>query len=226
MIRAYDELYLADAQKMLAAGFDYALTDCAFSPDWFAKVFARSRLSREYERGNPAILSGMAGEEFIKMIFQSVMPDQSFPTASFSEERTPAYWAGWALSYYQWYTAKRFKDIFLRIPLSEILAMYHLFHEMDLTNFIEAMDGRYNAVVLETKLKTIREARGLTQQELAEQSGVKKRSIQLYEQKVNDIDKAQVKTIYKLSRVLGCNIEDLLEQPEVDEITSPYCERK
>ena len=34
-----------------------------------------------------------------------------------------------------------------------------------------------------------------------------------WEQKVNDIDKAQAQTLYKLSRVLGCDIEDLLENP-------------
>ena len=32
---------------------------------------------------------------------------------------------------------------------------------------------------------------------------------------VNDIDKAQARTLYKLSRVLGCSIEDLLENPEL-----------
>lgn len=37
------------------------------------------------------------------------------------------------------------------------------------------------------------------------------RSIQMYEQRRNDINKAQVETLYKLARVLGCNIEDLLE---------------
>ena len=30
---------------------------------------------------------------------------------------------------------------------------------------------------------------------------------------INDIDKAQAQTIYKLSRVIGCSMEDLLEKP-------------
>ena len=49
----------------------------------------------------------------------------------------------------------------------------------------------------------------------AKLSGVSLRSIQMYEQKVNDIDKAQARTVYKLSRVLGCTVEDLLENPEL-----------
>ena len=92
--------------------------------------------------------------------------------------------------------------------------MYKVFHEMDVTEFAESMEKRYNEVEVETKLRSLREARGLSQRELSKISGVKIRSIQLFEQKVNDIDKAQAHTLYKLSRVLGCVIEDLLENPE------------
>ena len=93
--------------------------------------------------------------------------------------------------------------------------MYPTYHEMDITQFIESMNRRYNEVVLDTKLKKIRESRQISQTELSKLSGVSLRSIQLYEQKVNDIDKAQAQRLYKLSRVLGCAIEDLLENPEI-----------
>ena len=33
------------------------------------------------------------------------------------------------------------------------------------------------------------------------------------EQRVNDIDKAQGRTLYRLARILGCSIDDLLENP-------------
>ena len=91
--------------------------------------------------------------------------------------------------------------------------MYSVYHEMDISQFIDSMEKFYNEAILETKLKRIRENRGISQSELAKLSGVKLRSIQMYEQKVNDIDKAQGHTLYKISRVLGCNIEDLLENP-------------
>ena len=163
MIRAYNELYLNDAQIFLARALDYALNDCKVSPDWFGTVFARSKICREFEIGSPAVISGKSGEDVIRELLQSIMPDDIFPSATFSQDRSPAYWAGWALAYYQWFTAKRFKDIFTRVPLSEILSMYKLYHEMDLTNFVEDLDRRYTAVVLDTKLKKIRESRGLSQ---------------------------------------------------------------
>ena len=214
MIHAYEALYLSDAQLFLAKAFDYAMNDCGYEPDWFGPVFARSAMCDQFEIGNPSLISGKAGDEAMRDLMRQIIPGEEFPSASFSLDCSPAYWAGWALAYYQWFTAKRFVDIFRRVPLSEIISMYGPYHEMDLARFVEDLNERCSSIVLETKLKKIRESRGISQSKLAELSGVKKRSIQLYEQKVNDIDKAQGQTIYKLSRVLGCSIEDLLENPE------------
>ena len=65
--------------------------------------------------------------------------------------------------------------------------------------------------ILESKLQIIRKARGFTQQQLSEVSGVTLRMIQLYEQRQNDINKAQVNVVVSLAHALGCDVEDLLE---------------
>jgi len=215
MIHAYSESYLSDAKQNLAECFDYAIIACEFDADFFSKLFVQSGYADKFERGNPAIVAGMSGIELAKDVIMYAYPDWRFPESSFWEERSDMYWAGWALAEYQWVTGKRFKAIFSRIPLSEIISMYSVYHEMDIGNFIEDMNMKYYSIEQETRLKTIRENRGISQIELAKLSGVKLRSIQMYEQKVNDIDKAQVGTVYKLSRVLGCMIEDLLEDPEL-----------
>lgn len=213
-IHAYNELYLNDAIRNLANAFDYAINVCGFEPDWFASLFVQSDASTQFERGNPAFISGKSGEELVRDILHEVCPEMKLKSSTFSKDRTKEYWAGWALAQYQWATAKRFKDIFKRIPLSEIISMYPIFHEMDISRFNESMDKRYNESVTDAKLRKIRESRQISQSELAKLSGVNIRSIQLYEQRVNDIDKAQAQTLYKLSLVLGCSIEDLLEKPE------------
>lgn len=215
MIHAYNELYLNDAMKNLANAFDYAINVCGEDADWFSKIFVQSGVAHQFEIGNPSIISGKSGEELVVDIFSKVYPNKKIPLPCLSLERSKEYWAGWALAQYQWKTSKRFEDIFSHIPLSEIINMYSVFHEMDISCFIESMEERYNEVVLDTKLHKIRESRELSQSELAKISGVSIRSIQLYEQRVNDIDKAQAHTLYKLARTLGCNIEDLLEKPEI-----------
>ena len=214
MIRAYNELYLNDAQILLANAFDYALNDCRIDVDQFAFIFSSSKITKEYENGNPSIVSGMSAQDFVIELMSCVAPHMQFPEVTYSSFRTPAYWTGWALAYYQWFTAKSFQDIFRRVALSDIISMYGLYHEMDISIFVEDLNKKYESVVLDTNLKRIRMARGLSQSQLARLSAVKLRSIQLYEQRVNDIDKAQGHTLYRLARVLGCEIEDLLEKPE------------
>lgn len=65
-----------------------------------------------------------------------------------------------------------------------------------------------------TCLQIIRKTTKLTQQELSERAGVSLRSIQLYEQREKNINRAQARTVDKLAKTLGCRMEDLLE-PEL-----------
>lgn len=213
MTRAYSEYYLSDAKTRLASMFDYAVNDLDCEPDWFARLFVQSGMALKFETGNPSVVAGMSGVEIAKEVIRYAYKDKELPEASFHQDRSPEYWAGWALAEYQWFTGRRYKDIFAKVPLSEVISMYHLYHEMDIRQFIDSMENRYKDAKGDTKLKIIREHRGLSQTELAEQAGVNVRSIQMYEQRMHDIDKAQAHTLYKLARVLGCTVEDLLENP-------------
>lgn len=213
MTHAYNESYLSSAKDRLASFFDYAINDCKLKPDWVTALFVNTGYAEQFERGNPAYVAGMSGVELAGAIIKKAYGNKELPEPTNTEDYSPEYWAGWALAEYQWFTGRRFKDIFERIPLTKIISMYTVYHEMDITNFIDTMEEFYGTAQGDCKLKRIRESRGLSQTELAELSGINVRNIQMYEQRVNDIDKAQAHTLYKLSRVLGCSVEDLLENP-------------
>ena len=213
MTRAYNESYLSDAKDRLSQFFDYLINDCGMKADWVASIFLSSGYAEQFERGNPAILAGMSGIELARAVVEATYKKKKLPEPRYSEGLSPEYWTGWALAEYQWHSGKRFKDIFEHVKLSEIIPMYSVYHEMDISKFIETMDEKCATALPECRLKKMRESRGLSQSELAKISGVSLRSIQMYEQRVNDIDKAQAQTIYKLSRVIGCSMEDLLEKP-------------
>jgi transcriptional regulator with XRE-family HTH domain len=89
----------------------------------------------------------------------------------------------------------------------------YILHEADESKFVEAANEiiARNRENRKTKLFEIRKARGFTQQQLSEASGVTLRMIQLYEQKQNDIRKAQVTVVVNLAKALGCDVEDLID---------------
>ena len=81
------------------------------------------------------------------------------------------------------------------------------------SKFVESADAiiRRNKESRKSKLHTIRKARSFTQQQLSDASGVALRMVQLYEQKQNDLSKAQVNVVISLAKALGCEVEDLID---------------
>ena len=89
--------------------------------------------------------------------------------------------------------------------------LYYALHEADISKFVDVINKQIEEVFPETNLKRIRNAYGITQSELAKISGVSLRSIQMYEQRNKDINKASAESLYRIAKVLGCAIEDLIE---------------
>lgn len=212
---AYSESLVGDAKKHLGDAFDYALNDCAMTPDAFTELFEQSGIAALFGEGNPAVVSGMSGTELARAIMSYAYGDTDYPDRRFAEAPTPAFWAGWALAQYQHASGRRFDDIFRAVPLSDVLLMHRIYHEMDISHFNDEMERRITESRPQTHLQATRLARGLSQTQLAELAGVNARNIQLYEQRVNDINRAQAITLHRLAHVLGCSMESLLENPTV-----------
>ena len=212
MIRAYREIYLSNAQAALGDAFDYAVNTCSIPGEDFAKLFCGSSISHRMENGEPLILAGKSGIEIaIEVIFETT-GKQLEAKSTERMERSAEYWIGWAVAYYQWYSARRYSDIFKVLPYDDLHKMYYMLHEADITKFVDIADERVRAYFKDTNLKRIRTLYGCTQAELARLSGVTLRSIQMYEQRRNDINKASAETLYSIAKVLGCAIEDLIER--------------
>lgn len=62
-----------------------------------------------------------------------------------------------------------------------------------------------------TKLKQIREARGLTRKALAENVGISIRVLEAYEQGLRSINSAAVVTVLRIARALEVDLFELLE---------------
>ena len=212
-MHAYNEIYLEDAMLNLADMIDYAVCDLGFNPDEFFGWFITSGIASRFEKGNPKYVGGMSGYELADAVLRATNISYENKEPSYSDFKGKEYWTGWILAYYQWETNQRFKDIVRNgLTLSTVMSMYIL-HEADKSKFVECA----NEIIKRSKnnrnsrLQEIRKARGFTQQQLSDASGVSLRMIQLYEQKQNDISKAQVNTVINLAKALGCDVEDLID---------------
>ena len=212
MIHAYQEIYLSNAQSMLGDAFDYGINACHIPGSSFVKLFVASTVSKRLENGEPSYLSGKSGIEVAMEILAETTgktPDAA-PQEHFGRSRE--YWIGWAVAYYQWFSGRSYSEIFKVVTFEELQKLYDPLHEADITKFADILDARMREFFADTSLKRIRTAYGCTQVELAKRSGVSLRSIQMYEQRNKDINKASAETLLRLSRVLGCTMEDLMEK--------------
>lgn len=197
----------------LGCMLNYAVYDCGYEPDKFFDLFLASGIAEEFGNGNATYIDGMSGIELARAVLRKMVMNPSFPEPVHQTTRDEIYWAGWVLAYYQWESGLSFENLVkCGLTVEKIISMYVL-HEADISKFCIEAD-RIVSKYLEkkpTNLSTIRNARGMSQSELAEASGVKLRMIQLYEQKQNNINKAHADTLLVLARVLGCRMENLLE---------------
>ena len=212
MTHAYQEIYLSKAQSVMGDAFDYAVNTCGIIGTDFVKLFIASSVSKRMENGEPAYLAGKSGIEIVREIVAETKGQelQIEPQEHFG--RSKEYWIGWAIAYYQWYSGRKYSDIFKVLSFEDLQKMYYTLHEADITKFVDIVDSKIKEYFSETNLKRIRTAYGFTQAELAERSGVSLRSIQMYEQRNKNINKASADSMYSLAKALGCTMEDLIER--------------
>lgn len=208
MIHAYDKNYLSKAQNNLASMLDFAVYDLEENLSYFYLKFLQSKICSQFERGESTVIVGKSGVELaLDIIGDETLASKYRPAAN----RTPEYWCGWALAYFQWQTNLGFKEINKYISISEILAMYSPYHEMDISQFCDKMIELYNKRKHNTNLKALRLDAGLSQRELAEISDIPVRTIQQYEQNQKNINAAKAETVVKLAKALNCTVEALME---------------
>lgn len=210
-MRAYPSDYLNMAQRVMGDMLDFAVNTCNMDIDEFYTLFLASDISTQLQDGNPTYLVGKTGCEIVK----EVIKESGMESVSYEDEmyldKSPEYWAGWALAYYQWYTCRRFIKINKAVSIDNIVDMYDVYHEMDIMHFVNAVNDEWNNYYIDTNLGRLRKLAGLSQKELAMLSGVPLRQIQLFEQRQRDINHTKAIDVVKLGRVLGCKMEELLQ---------------
>ncbi len=212
MVRAYPEMYLPKAQAVLGEALDYAVNACGMSGEGFINMFIVSSVSKRMAEGEPTLVAGKSGIEIVlDTVFEATGKILDIPQKE-SFFRSPEYWIGWAVAWYQWYSARSYGEIFQAMSFTDLESMYGTLHEADVSKFAEISDDLVRKCFPDTNLRRFRLLYGCTQEKLSRLSGVSLRSIQMYEQRQKNINRASAESLYRLSKVLGCAMEELIEK--------------
>lgn len=210
MTHAYKEYFLDDAMETLGSAVEYAVLSLNIEGQEFLDLFLASGIAERFGQGDAMYLSGMSGIELARKVLTVCGKTIPSYTENSSCHYSPEYWVGWILAYYQWYCGKPFSMILPKLRYQSLRNLYGVLHEADPSKAASVFDELLSEQA-ETNLARYRKARGLSQSQLANASGLSLRSIQLYEQRQNDINNAQYNRLQVLANTLGCKIEDLLE---------------
>lgn len=209
---AYPEVLLEDAMENLAIFFDYAVNDYGAYGDEICDLFCMSKAGKAFEAGEPRYLCGMSGVElFWELNRAHGHIDMPMPEAAMRFERTVEYWIGWAAAYVQWRLGITFEQLFGILPYDRFRELYGVAHEASEEWLALRVASWLQHAQDPTRLAAARRRLGISQRELAHRSGVSLRSIQMYEQRNKDINKAQASSLAVLAKALHVGMEDLME---------------
>lgn len=212
MMNAYDKDYLFHAQKNLGHMVDFAVNTCGYDIDEFFNMFLASNVCVQFENGNPAYIAGKTGCELVRIVIAEVKGAEIEEPDAMYLDKSPEYWLGWSLAYYVWLKNYKFGYVLSAVSAGDMIGMYDTMHEADITKFVSALDERLKEYYTQTALARLRTSTGLSQHELADRSGINVRIIQSYEQRLRDINKAQLSTVAALAKALDCSTDDLMEK--------------
>lgn len=211
MMHAYDEMYLEKARIALGRMFDFAVYQLGYSIEKFYDLFISSGVAKRFENGDVSLLVGKSGIEIGYEVLYKTFGDVQPIEIEFTAGRSEEYWAGWVLAYYQWLYDISFSKISEKISIRDILTLYSSYHEMDIRQVVDKLDEMMSNDRAETSLKKRRKEVGLSQSGLAKETGISVRTIQQYEQRQKDVNKASAERMLAFAKRLYCDVEDLME---------------
>ena len=210
MVHPYREIYLNDAMANLGEALQVASYDYRLNLDFFMSLFITSGIAAQFEVGNPKYIVGKSGAELTQeIILRTNATELRQIDTSFKAPRED-YWTGWVLAYYQWYSAKSFKEIQDIITPENLRAKYNPYHEMDEMQIVDYINSKVDKARAVSRLQMYRKYFGMSQSELAKEADVNLRTLQQYEIGAKDIGKASVTTLESLSKVSKCEVKDLI----------------
>ncbi len=222
---AYNRSYLENVKSNLGAMLDCGINTLEFGPRDFYNMFLDSDMSDKINRGDAYSICTLGGVELAEYVVCFAMNNSKYihvkkaSDPAFNQHLNDAiinvnskeYWAGTVIAEYSWEKNMSYQELDGYISVEEVIGLYKDFANADSLVINIRLDEMLNAKKKVAKLKLRREMLGLSQSELAEQSGIPLRTLQQYEQRRKNINNAKAVYLVDLASVLRCEVRDLIE---------------
>lgn len=217
---------------------DHAVYSLHQNADTFFALFITSGLAAKLQKADISIISGNSGIELSYEVMKRCGISYERTTPRHTTGLSKEFYAAHALAHIQYDTGIPYDELIHIISVSDIIRLYDNYHSRavsllpwqmsdsdraeaieeiksgftdELRNAFEAAGLNSLHIKKETHLKEMRLRNGLSQSRLAAASGIPVRTIQQYEQRRKDINKASADSIIRLAYVLNCEPSSLLE---------------
>ena len=213
-IKDYNQIYSDDISSKIGYMLSY-IHACNIDIELFYDTFICSPLAYNIENKNIKAIIGCSGSDFTYQVINymhlkkhpKILKKMAIKIINYDEY----YWFGYMISKYLQLRDYSFVELNTYLPIKKGILIYDEFKDKTFDDFTIYMDELISTNNKDTNLKKLRNANGLSQSELSAKANVTIRSIQMYEQRHNDINKAQYSNLVKLAEALNTNVKEICE---------------
>ena len=140
---AYSQLYLSKASRTVGNMLHDAVEVFHMDGADFLKRFIQSGIASQFENGSPKYIAGKSGLELYLEVMERTEGETPSVKMIRNYDRSPAYWVGWMLTHYQWYSGRSFQSILDTVPYDALIGLYGTLHEADIQKSYEVLDAHF-----------------------------------------------------------------------------------
>lgn len=171
-----------------------------YSTNYIEKSIAYCKVINELERSNITTIAFTSFEKIYQDIFPSKNND--FVYNAYDEFG----WCGYVYMHLFIKTKITFEALFFLIPLKEMLSLYHLYHEMGITQIEEYAKNKLKYTILDIVMKEL----NISSKKLADITNISESTITALRYKKRDIGKLEASKLSLIAFALNVKIETLL----------------
>ena len=174
--------------------------DEGYSPRHIEKMIAYSSTFSSLEKSDITEIAFSSKEALFDKIFET----KNKPVFSYNPYDIYG-WIGYIYIRLFFDLKITFEFLFIALPIDDAINMYHLYHEMDYQQLLQAVKSR----IVKTNLNTILENRAISSAKLASLSNVPLSTVVALRYGHRDINKTEAYSLLRIANVLKIKIESL-----------------